>query len=193
MAAIGAQGELRMIQSTVCAALALCAIPALAQQASTPTAIEPADHPDWGEARRSAERKLLATLIDPGSATFEYVSGFQWGSTRLGLRKRRYGWVACGAINAKNRFGGYVGREPFFVFVDVHSRRVEIDYTWSRASTCDSGRYAPLQPELLAAPEGQPKLSIADELSKLADLRDKGIITPVEFDAAKSKLLAKPY
>jgi hypothetical protein len=30
----------------------------------------------------------------------------------------------------------------------------------------------------------------ADELSKLADLRDRGVITPEEFEAQKSKLLA---
>ncbi|HEY1280877.1 MAG TPA: SHOCT domain-containing protein [Acidimicrobiales bacterium] len=30
----------------------------------------------------------------------------------------------------------------------------------------------------------------ADELSKLADLRDKGVITPAEFEAQKAKILA---
>jgi type VI protein secretion system component VasK len=30
----------------------------------------------------------------------------------------------------------------------------------------------------------------ADELAKLADLRDKGVISPAEFDAAKAKALA---
>ena len=32
--------------------------------------------------------------------------------------------------------------------------------------------------------------STADELSKLADLRDKGVITDAEFEAQKAKLLA---
>jgi hypothetical protein len=32
--------------------------------------------------------------------------------------------------------------------------------------------------------------SIADELSKLADLRDRGVITAADYDAAKGKLLA---
>ena len=30
----------------------------------------------------------------------------------------------------------------------------------------------------------------ADELTKLADLRDKGVITPAEFEAQKAKILA---
>lgn len=32
--------------------------------------------------------------------------------------------------------------------------------------------------------------SVADELAKLADLRDKGVISDAEFDQAKAKLLA---
>lgn len=31
--------------------------------------------------------------------------------------------------------------------------------------------------------------SIADELSKLADLRDRGVITPADYDSAKAKLI----
>lgn len=176
----------------VCLATVLFGPPALGQQAKAPPPQEPADHPNWAEVRRHAERQWRAFLIDPDSATFEYVSGFQWGSTRLGLRKRRYGWVACGNINAKNRLGGYTGREPFFVFIDAQTREVEVDYRWSRASTCDSGRYVPLQPEMLSAPVDKSPLSIADELAKLADLRDKGIITQAEFESQKAKLLAKP-
>jgi ABC-type multidrug transport system fused ATPase/permease subunit len=34
--------------------------------------------------------------------------------------------------------------------------------------------------------------STADQLAKLADLRDKGVITPAEFDAEKAKALAAP-
>jgi hypothetical protein len=40
----------------------------------------------------------------------------------------------------------------------------------------------------VAAPAGPP-MSIADELSKLSDLKAKGIITQAEFDAQKAKLL----
>ena len=34
--------------------------------------------------------------------------------------------------------------------------------------------------------------SVADELGKLADLRDRGVITAADYDAAKAKLLAGP-
>jgi hypothetical protein len=37
-------------------------------------------------------------------------------------------------------------------------------------------------------PTGQG-LSVADELAKLAQLRDAGVLTPAEFDAQKAKLL----
>ena len=37
---------------------------------------------------------------------------------------------------------------------------------------------------------GTSQHSTADELTKLADLRDKGVITSEEFDAQKAKLLA---
>lgn len=36
---------------------------------------------------------------------------------------------------------------------------------------------------------GSSSSSVADELAKLADLRDKGTLSPEEFDAAKAKLL----
>jgi Short C-terminal domain/Phospholipase_D-nuclease N-terminal len=34
--------------------------------------------------------------------------------------------------------------------------------------------------------------SVADELSKLADLRDRGVITAADYDSAKAKLLSAP-
>lgn len=37
-----------------------------------------------------------------------------------------------------------------------------------------------------------PKVSAADELRALAELRDKGILTPLEFDAQKAKVLSRP-
>ena len=29
--------------------------------------------------------------------------------------QQRFGWRVCGTVNSKKRFGGYVGRVPFFV------------------------------------------------------------------------------
>jgi hypothetical protein len=33
------------------------------------------------------------------------------------LDKVTYGWAVCGTVNAKNRYGGYVGAQPFFVLI----------------------------------------------------------------------------
>lgn len=40
-------------------------------------------------------------------------------------------------------------------------------------------------------PEGAPSFSIANELVKLAELRDKGVLSEAEFQQQKAKLLDK--
>ena len=44
-------------------------------------------------------------------------------------------------------------------------------------------------PKVVLAEQIKPNLSTADELEKYAELRDKGIITEIEFQAKKKKLL----
>ena len=44
-------------------------------------------------------------------------------------------------------------------------------------------------PKVVLAEQIKPNLSTADELEKYAELRDKGIITDIEFQAKKKKLL----
>ena len=44
-------------------------------------------------------------------------------------------------------------------------------------------------PKVVLAEQIKPELSTADELEKYAELRDKGIITEIEFQAIKKKLL----
>jgi uncharacterized membrane protein len=39
-------------------------------------------------------------------------------------------------------------------------------------------------------PEKKPSVNVADELTKLKNLKDEGIITPEEFEAQKKKLLS---
>ena len=39
-------------------------------------------------------------------------------------------------------------------------------------------------------PQAGPQFSVADELEKLADLRDRGVLSDEEFEEQKSKLLA---
>ena len=46
------------------------------------------------------------------------------------------------------------------------------------------------QAQVIAAAVSSPQISIADELTKLAGLRDSGILTEAEFSAQKAKLLS---
>lgn len=61
------------------------------------------------------------------------------------------------------------------------------------SDTCYRGK-VPVNPELIAAsakPGEAPAVSIADEIAKLADLRERGLITDEEFAALKAKLLSQ--
>lgn len=62
-------------------------------------------------------------------------------------------------------------------------REMKGDELWGRANA------APAEPPPSPAPSGA-STSVADELEKLAGLRDKGLLTPDEFDLQKAKLLA---
>lgn len=42
---------------------------------------------------------------------------------------------------------------------------------------------------LLRSPAGTPASSVVDELGKLADLRDRGVVTQIEFEEQKARLL----
>jgi hypothetical protein len=53
-----------------------------------------------------------------------------------------------------------------------------------------AGAFAPGGPQGGASTPAQPQPSVADQLTKLADLRDRGALTDAEFEAQKAKLLA---
>lgn len=56
-------------------------------------------------------------LIDPTAPLYEFstpTKGYTKGSPVFGTQQA-FGWRVCGTVNSKNRFGGYVGRAPFFV------------------------------------------------------------------------------
>lgn len=61
--------------------------------------------------------RFSKVLIDPTSPIYEI------DKPRKGYTKRspmfntqeQFGWMVCGTINSKNRYGGYTGRSPFFV------------------------------------------------------------------------------
>jgi hypothetical protein len=41
----------------------------------------------------------------------------------------------------------------------------------------------------VVAPQGTIQVDIADQLTKLVQLRDAGVLSPEEFDKAKAKLI----
>lgn len=172
--------------------LAFVAVPVAAKDKAPPP--EPAQHPDWASVRDQGVSGISSSLFDPSSAQINWSSGFRWGFAKPIIGRRTHGWIACGSINAKNRMGGYVGAQPFWIMADA-SGAVTYGMVAETISSCDGGGGPPVNPELanIGAPmasQGSPT-GIADELEKLAALRDKGIISQAEFETQKAKLLAR--
>lgn len=63
-----------------------------------------------------AKLAVRSTLKDPHSAMFE---GLEAGTTHDGT-------IVCGYVNAKNGFGGYVGRQPFRVLLYTAAKKPEV-------------------------------------------------------------------
>lgn len=175
------------------AAAVLIASPALAKKPDPP---QPANEPDWSEVRRASEARLRERLVDPDSAKIEWDTGFRWASYKPFLQRRVFGWTGCGVVKARNRMGGYDGSAAFAIVYDAGEVKLfDIENDGSLGAVggqCAMLKLPPPQPAF--APEsvsgaGQPL--IADELAKLAALRDKGVLTAVEFDAAKANLLTR--
>jgi hypothetical protein len=67
-----------------------------------------------------------------------------------------------------------------------HGTAAKIE-TWIRAHPSFRGNVPQHAP--VAAPQSAAPVNIADELTKLAQLRDAGVLSPEEFAQAKAKLL----
>ncbi|MBB3941765.1 hypothetical protein GGR39_003446 [Novosphingobium fluoreni] len=179
--------------------VALLTVATSAQAAKEPQPPEPATPPNWAAVRQQVEARVIASLVDPDSAKISWPNGFKWGGYKPFLSKRVFGYVTCGFVNSKNRMGGYVGDSPFVVVYDQgFIRYFEIESATERygllATQCAQATLPPPPPEFAgvgtsaSAPAAE---SIADELAKLAALKDKGVITQAEFDAQKAKLLSR--
>lgn len=77
---------------------------------------------------------------------------------------------------------------------DPEARRQQIEEMKAKAAAQAQGAIA-LQQEMMAKAAGQaraasPKPDVADQLTKLADLRDRGVLSDAEFEAQKAKILA---
>jgi len=104
--------------SSVIAALAALLLTGCA----TPISPETLAHANYGSPppknyKELIKKEISPALLDPYSAQYEFSSpskGYTrnapvWGTTEM------FGWKVCGTVNAKNRFGAYVGTTPFFI------------------------------------------------------------------------------
>ena len=151
--------------------------------------------PDFDAMKSAAENKIRSKLVDPSSAQFEWPHGFIEGTWPTILKKVKYdGWITCGKVNARNRMGGYTGL-TYFVAVLSNNSVVYADIGsadgrgWTNQSCARSTSVFP-SPQFAVASEGSKSLSIADELSKLAELRQQGVLTDEEFQTQKQRLLS---
>jgi len=83
----------------------------------TPDQLARADYgpyPDQFE--EIVKRHFSRALYDPYSAVYEFprAATTEWTLMR---GKIVYGWGVKGFVNARNRFGGYVGARPFAVLI----------------------------------------------------------------------------
>jgi hypothetical protein len=65
-----------------------------------------------------AKAYFAKTLFDPYSAVYTFSEPVKGKFPT----KPRYAWAVCGTVNAKNRFGGYVGVMPFVL--KIHNGKV---------------------------------------------------------------------
>lgn len=88
---------------------------------ATPISAERLANADYGPPppanyKEQVENRIKRNLLDPTSPLFEMGEPSK-GYTRespMFNTSEMFGWKVCGTVNAKNRFGGYVGRVPFF-------------------------------------------------------------------------------
>ena len=158
--------------------------------------------PDMETFRRAAEQTLRSRLIDPDSARIEWPYGFLRGSWKPAFQKPIEGYWTCGLVNAKNRMGGYTGSHSFVAVVSPTGipQYVETgtgnDFDILASQCANSVKLLPPAPPGFSSASSrgrqQAAHSIADELKKLADLRQSGALTEAEFQAAKQRLLSAP-
>lgn len=60
---------------------------------------------------------LEDALYDPYSARYSFEPPVRSYNRAITPEQPIYGWVVCGKINAKNRYGAYVGNERFYFLI----------------------------------------------------------------------------
>lgn len=160
--------------------------------------------PNFGSMREIAERAVRARMVDPSSSQFEWPYGFVNGEWKRLFAKRVPGWITCGFVNSRNRMGGYVGRTAFVVVFDDMATMKLLDIGDSSkdfdlvgmgcqktANSFPSPQPGMFAAETIAEPGAERGMLVADEIAKLGNLRDKGLISDAEFDAQKRKLIGQ--
>lgn len=120
---------MRMICAAAFAILAGCAAPPPTQQELAAA--------NYGPPPRNYKASIIAymgaILKDPESARYgfygEPAKGYMGAS-------RKFGWVACAMVNAKNSFGGYVGARQY-IFLIRDDVVVEYDNADGKSYTYD--------------------------------------------------------
>ena len=77
----------------------------------------PKPTPEGAEA--AIRKHFEVKLFDGESARIQMNPRIIWGDIEL-AGDRYYGWWACGRVNAKNRYGAYVGYQPFLIGFDPY-------------------------------------------------------------------------
>lgn len=124
---------------------------------------------------------LLARLMKCGSVVFVTTTGLEVGYTAVGVGKGIYGGVARPALQ----------KGSWNTFLDVPFpeavREIIMNKLVTWRETFQQQRIAAAVERLAQVPHGA--VSIADELAKLKQLLDQGVITREEYEAAKKKLI----
>lgn len=110
--------------SSLLCLLAIFVMPTLLSGCATPIPPEVIAKADYGRPppknyKEIIKRSIGETLIDPTAPLYEFGTpskGYTARSPIFGT-EQAFGWRVCGTVNSKNRFGGYVGRVPFFVLL----------------------------------------------------------------------------
>lgn len=89
---------------------------AWAKQPAPPYEYGPA--PDWARYVELTEQTIRSTMFDPEAAKFQWPHGYVRNYFRPFLSRPVYGYVTCGFVNGRNRFGAYVGDAWFVVVID---------------------------------------------------------------------------
>lgn len=86
-------------------------------KAPTQQEIATADYGPMPENYQDIVREIItSSLKDPESARFEFSKPpYRAYNTETPLT---YGWKVCGYYNAKNSYGGYVGKQQFYFLIN---------------------------------------------------------------------------